>query len=65
MHPRPFVVLSFVANYAAGGMRPWHFHLVNVTIHILAGLTLFGIVRRTLLEPHSQAALGNLPRLWL
>jgi tetratricopeptide (TPR) repeat protein len=62
VHPRPFVVLSFVANYALGGMQAWHFHVVNVTVHILAGLTLFGIARRTLLLPKTaefaQASTG-------
>src|SRR5262249_41759974 len=35
-------------NYALHGYRLWGYHATNLTIHILAGLTLFGIARRTL-----------------
>jgi tetratricopeptide (TPR) repeat protein len=45
---RPFVNFSFAVNYAIGGLQVWGYHAVNVAIHIMAGLTLFGIVRRTL-----------------
>lgn len=48
LHSRPVVMLSFAANYAISGLRPWPFHLTNLVIHIFAGLLLFGIVRRTL-----------------
>ncbi len=49
IHSRPVVVLSFAANYAIGGLATRGFHVTNVVIHLLAGLTLLGIVRRTLL----------------
>jgi protein O-mannosyl-transferase len=45
---RPLVNLSFAANYAASGLGVRGYHVVNVAIHLLAGLALFGIVRRTL-----------------
>ena len=45
---RPLVNLSLALNYALGGTAVWGYHAVNLLIHILAGLTLFGIVRRTL-----------------
>jgi Flp pilus assembly protein TadD len=45
---RPFVNLSFAANYAVSGVSVTGYHVVNIAIHLLAGLTLFGIVRRTL-----------------
>ena len=45
---RPLLNLSFALNYAFGGMNVWGYHLLNLVIHLLAGLTLFGIVRRTL-----------------
>lgn len=48
---RPVVNLTFAVNYALGGVNPWGYHALNLVIHILAGLTLFGIVRRTLLRP--------------
>jgi tetratricopeptide (TPR) repeat protein len=45
---RPVVNLSFALNYAIGDTSVWGYHAVNLAIHILAGLTLFGLVRRTL-----------------
>lgn len=45
---RPLVNLSLALNYAAGGLDPRGYHAVNLLIHLLAGLALFGIVRRTL-----------------
>ncbi len=45
---RPVLNLSLAANYAVSGTSVWSYHAVNLAIHILAGLTLFGIVRRTL-----------------
>jgi tetratricopeptide (TPR) repeat protein len=47
---RPMVNLSLAVNYAFGGTQVWGYHALNLAIHILAGLTLFGIVRRTLLR---------------
>lgn len=52
LHPRSLVTLSLALNYNLGGFNPWGYHLVNLVIHILAALTLYGLVRRTLLcEP--------------
>jgi tetratricopeptide (TPR) repeat protein len=45
---RPVVNLSFALNYAAGGVDVVGYHLVNVAIHLLAALALYGVVRRTL-----------------
>jgi tetratricopeptide (TPR) repeat protein len=45
---RPILNLSFAVNYAFGGLDPWGYHALNLAIHILAGLVLFGVVRRTL-----------------
>jgi len=45
---RPILNLTFALNYALGGMNAWGYHAFNLLIHALAGLTLFGIVRRTL-----------------
>lgn len=47
---RPLVNLSFALNYAAGGLRPWGYHLVNVLIHAANALALYGLVRRSLLR---------------
>ena len=45
---RPMVNLSLAVNYAIGGTQVWGYHAVNLLIHIAAGLTLFGVIRRTL-----------------
>jgi protein O-mannosyl-transferase len=45
---RPLVNLTLALNYAVSGTRVWSYHALNLLIHVLAGLTLFGIVRRTL-----------------
>src|SRR5213593_2642584 len=44
---RPLVQLSLAANYALGGLDVWGYHAVNLAVHLLAALTLFGIARRT------------------
>lgn len=45
---RPLVNLTLALNFAISGTEPWSYHVLNVVIHALAALTLFGIVRRTL-----------------
>ena len=49
--PRPVADLTFAVNYAIGGLHVTGYHLVNIAVHILAALALFGIVRRTLTMP--------------
>ncbi len=44
---RPVVNLSFALNYAWGGTDPRGYHAVNLAIHVLAALTLLGLLRRT------------------
>lgn len=60
---RPLVNASFAVNYALGGESPRGYHLANLLIHTLAGLALFGLVRRTLqlpaLRPRWGAAAGG------
>jgi tetratricopeptide (TPR) repeat protein len=45
---RPLIGLSNAMNYAISGQNTWSYHGLNLLIHILAGLALFGVVRRTL-----------------
>ena len=59
-NPRPVVTFSLAANYALGrlahdrlgwGTGPldeWGYHAVNLAVHLLAALVLFGLLRRTL-----------------
>ena len=56
---RPLVNLSFAVNYALGGLDVSGYHLVNLGIHLLAALVLFGIVRRTLNLPALQVEFGR------
>jgi tetratricopeptide (TPR) repeat protein len=51
---RPTIALSFALNEALGGTL-LVFHTWNLAVHLLAGLTLFGLVRRTLLLPRLHA----------
>ena len=53
---RPLVNLSLALNYALSGTRVWSYHLFNLVVHGLAGLALFGIVRRTLSGLGSERA---------
>jgi tetratricopeptide (TPR) repeat protein len=55
---RPLVNLSLAVNYALGGAAVGGYHALNVMIHIMAGWTLFGIVRRTLLRPRLRERFG-------
>jgi tetratricopeptide (TPR) repeat protein len=48
VYGRPVLSLSLALNEAIGGMNPLGYHAANLVIHVLAALTLFGIVRRTL-----------------
>jgi tetratricopeptide (TPR) repeat protein len=54
---RPVLNVSFAVNYAISGNRVWSYHAINLAIHVLAGLFLFGIARRTLLRRSMRAAL--------
>lgn len=70
---RPLIGLSLAINYAISGFDVWSYHLLNLMIHLLAGLALFGIVRRTLLNPrlsgrfgaHSTALALAIALIWL
>ncbi|HVW21784.1 MAG TPA: tetratricopeptide repeat protein [Opitutaceae bacterium] len=45
---RPILNLSLAVNYAISADAAWSYHLLNLGFHLLAGLALFGLVRRTL-----------------
>ena len=56
---RPVLSLSFALNYQISGLEVWSYHAVNLAVHILAALTLLGIVRRTLLCEKLRARFGQ------
>ena len=55
---RPLINLSLAINYALGGYHVWGYHAFNLTVHILAGLTVLGIARQTLFQPRLRARFG-------
>jgi len=55
---RPLANLSFAVSFAISGLDPWAHHAFNLLFHALAALTLYGVVRRTLVTPRLQARFG-------
>ncbi|MHC4967156.1 MAG: tetratricopeptide repeat protein [Planctomycetota bacterium] len=45
---RPVVNLTLAINYRVGGLDVRGYHAVNIAVHVLCALLLYGIVRRTL-----------------
>ena len=56
---RPLLNLSFAIDFAIHGEHVWGYHAVNLAIHIINGLLLFGILRRTFLLPTLEGRFGN------
>ena len=61
---RPLVFLSLALNYALGHLDVRGYHLWNFLVHAIAGLALFGIVRRTV-QLHCSRTGQNLPAVGL
>lgn len=55
---RPLANLTFALNHRLGGLDVAGYHAFNLALHVLAGLTLFGIIRRTLVRPALSARFG-------
>jgi len=56
---RPVTNLSLAFNHALGGFDVTGYHAVNLAIHVLAGLFLFGLARRTLQRPVLRERCGE------
>jgi len=56
---RMLVDLTFKLNYAIGGFNVADYHAVNLAVHILAALLLYGIIRRTCLLPVLRTMYGS------
>lgn len=52
--PRWAVRLSIQLNYRLGEFQPAGYHALNLAVHVLAGLALYGLVRRALLAPRFE-----------
>ena len=57
---RPVLNFSLALNQAISGTDVWSYHAFNLLIHALAGLTLFGLARRTLARPVLAKTFGDL-----
>jgi tetratricopeptide (TPR) repeat protein len=55
---RPVVALTLAANRVLGGDAVQGYHVTNLLIHLCAGLCMYGIVRRTLLQPTLRPRFG-------
>jgi Tfp pilus assembly protein PilF len=55
---RPLLNLSFALSWAAHGPAVAGWHAENLVIHLLAGLALFGVARRTFAAPRVPALLA-------
>ena len=56
---RPFVNLSLALNYAISAENTWSYHIFNLIVHILAALSLFGVIRRSLLSDRLNEDYGR------
>ena len=56
---RPLINLTFALNYAISGTSVWSYHVVNLLIQILCGITMLGVVRRTFLQPALHDRFGR------
>lgn len=56
---RPFLNLSLALNYAFHGIAVQGYHLVNLTIHIIASLFLLGVLRRIFQSPRLSPRYGS------
>jgi len=48
---RPLLNLTLAVNVAISGLEVWSYHALNLAVHLLAALLLFGILRRSLELP--------------
>jgi tetratricopeptide (TPR) repeat protein len=59
---RLLVGATLSLNYMIGGLKVADYHLVNLVIHIIAALFLYGIVRRTLSLEQFTGSIGEAAR---
>jgi len=59
INSRPVVRFSLALNYAISGLDVRGYHVLNIAVHILCALVLFGVVRRTLAGKRLRSRLGG------
>ncbi|MBI5845922.1 MAG: tetratricopeptide repeat protein [Deltaproteobacteria bacterium] len=53
---RPVTAFTFAVNHAISGTSVWSYHAVNLLIHVLSGLVLFGLLGRIFPAPGRSTA---------
>lgn len=56
---RPVTNWTFALSFAVSGISPWAHRVMNVVIHLLNGLILFGLVRRVLAREYFGPVLAR------
>jgi hypothetical protein len=56
---RPMLSLSLAVNYRIGKYNVTGYHVLNVVIHILAAMAMYGVLRRTLLSETLRSRFGR------
>jgi len=56
---RPIPALSLAFNYAIGAYSVPGYHIFNLAIHLLAALTLYGLIKITLFSDRLRGQFGN------
>src|SRR5258706_293094 len=62
---RVLTSLTFALNYLVSHFQPFGYHLVNIKIHFLAGVAVYGLARGVLRTPRLAAAVRPGTRRWL
>lgn len=60
---RPITRLTLALNVATFGKHPWSFHIVNLAIHLVSVVVLFGLVRGSVVLLNKQKPTGLEPNL--
>jgi protein O-mannosyl-transferase len=55
---RPVTTFSFAINYAIGGLDPIGYHIVNIAIHAVNAVLLYGLVQAILIAQSSHGSAG-------
>ena len=56
---RPILNLSLAISYSMAGEKVWGYHVMNLAIHLMGGLLLLAILRRTFLLPVLRRRFGK------
>lgn len=57
---RPVVAISLALNYAISGLGVWSYHALNLAVHLLTGLALLALSRKTLRLPRFSPTIRSM-----